>query len=165
MYPVPCLAPPIFGQKWVVWAFCFSACNAVWCENSVVIFFFFFPLYCSRRFQSSSLTLSVIGFPIVWKLLHDSLCRWGHCPLIPCLSFHLLSFVLPSFEKITLRFWYLVFPTSIEKLVCGSCSTFIWSFDGSLGEKVVSLSYSSTIMGPPSLFCVFLSYILILLCC
>ena len=39
--------------------------------------------------------------------------------------------------------------SSLQKLFCGSCSTFKLSFDEFWGEKVVSPSYSSTILGPP----------------
>ena len=38
---------------------------------------------------------------------------------------------------------------SIQKLFCGICSVFKWSFDEFVGEKVVSPSYSSAILGPP----------------
>ena len=38
--------------------------------------------------------------------------------------------------------------TSIQKLFCGIYSAFKCSFDEFLGEKVVSLSYSSAILGP-----------------
>ena len=37
----------------------------------------------------------------------------------------------------------------IQKLFCGIYSVFKCSFDGFVGEKVVSLSYSSTILGLP----------------
>ena len=37
--------------------------------------------------------------------------------------------------------------TSVQKLFCGSFSSFKWSFDEFVGEKVVSLSYSSSILG------------------
>ena len=37
----------------------------------------------------------------------------------------------------------------IQKLFCGIYSAFKCSFDEFVGEKVVSLSYSSTILGPP----------------
>ena len=39
---------------------------------------------------------------------------------------------------------------SIQKLFCGFYSEFKYSLDEFVGEKVVSLSYSSTILGPPS---------------
>ena len=38
---------------------------------------------------------------------------------------------------------------SIQKLFCGIYSAFKCSFEEFVGEKVVSLSYSSTILGPP----------------
>ena len=37
----------------------------------------------------------------------------------------------------------------IQKLFCGMYSAFKCSFDEFVGEKVVSLSYSSAILGPP----------------
>ena len=39
-----------------------------------------------------------------------------------------------------------VFSINVQKLFCGSCSAFKWSFDEYVGEKVVSLSYSSAIL-------------------
>ena len=39
---------------------------------------------------------------------------------------------------------------SIQRLFCGFCSAFKYSFDEFMGEKVVSPSYSSTILGLPS---------------
>ena len=38
---------------------------------------------------------------------------------------------------------------SIQELFCGIYSAFKCSFDEFVGEKVVSLSYSSAILGPP----------------
>ena len=38
---------------------------------------------------------------------------------------------------------------SIQKLFCGIYSAFKFSFDEFVQEKVVSLSYSSAILGPP----------------
>ena len=49
----------------------------------------------------------------------------------------------------------LVFSASVQKLFCGICSAFKWSFDEFVGEKVVSLSYSFTILGPPHSFNLF----------
>ena len=39
--------------------------------------------------------------------------------------------------------------THVQKLFCGSCSTFKWSFVEFLEERLVSPSYSSAISGPP----------------
>ena len=47
---------------------------------------------------------------------------------------------------------------SDQKLFCELCSAFSCSFDEFVGEKVVSPSYSSTILAPP------LSYRLLMLC-
>ena len=44
----------------------------------------------------------------------------------------------------------LISSASIQKLFCGICSAFKCSFDEFVGEKVVSPSYSSAILGPPS---------------
>ena len=41
---------------------------------------------------------------------------------------------------------------SIQKFFCGTYSAFECSFDEFVGKKVVFLSYSSTILGPPSPF-------------
>ena len=41
----------------------------------------------------------------------------------------------------------LVSSASIQKLFCGICSAFTWSFDEFVGKKAVSPSYSSTILG------------------
>ena len=41
---------------------------------------------------------------------------------------------------------------SIQKLFCGIYSPFKCFFDEFVGEKVVSLSYSSAILGPPSFY-------------
>ena len=56
----------------------------------------------------------------------------------------------------------LVFSASIQRLFCGSCSAIKWSFDEFVGEKMVSLSYSSTILGPPPEFHIVLTYPLFL---
>ena len=52
---------------------------------------------------------------------------------------------------------------SIQKLFCGICSAFKCSFDEFVGEKVVSPSYSSTILGPPPPICLFLFLFCVLL--
>ena len=44
----------------------------------------------------------------------------------------------------------LISSASIQKLFCGIFSAFKCSFNEFVREKVVSLSYSSAILGPPS---------------
>ena len=72
---------------------------------------FVFQLCCSLSFQSS-LLIQIVRFPMVWKflLLHGSLPRTGLHPWILCLSFCLLSFVLPPFKEIGLAFWVIWCP-------------------------------------------------------
>ena len=64
-------------------------------------------------------------------------------------SFYLLYFFLPPFETMGCFSGCLMSSDSIQKLFCGIFSAFICSFDEFFGEKVVSPSYSSTILGLP----------------
>ena len=74
-------------------------------------------------------------------------------PYLFCLSFYLLYFVLPPFEDNGLLFW-------VPDVFCQHPEVVLWNlpalkcyFDEFVGEKIVSPSYSSTILGPPqSLF-------------
>ena len=52
---------------------------------------------------------------------------------------------------------HLMSSASHQKLFCEICSAFNCSFDEFVGEKVVSPSYSSSILAPP-LNCVIVSY-------
>ena len=60
--------------------------------------------------------------------------------------FYILSYLLSKTVGCLSR--CLMSSASIEKLFCGICPAFKCSFDEFVGEKVVSLSYSSTILGP-----------------
>ena len=70
-------------------------------------------------------------------------------PYLFCYSFYLLYFFLHPFEDNGLRFWVPVSSASIQKLLCGICSAFKCSFNEFVWEQVVSLSYSTTIIGLP----------------
>ena len=63
--------------------------------------------------------------------------------------FYILSYLL--LKTISYLSGCLVSSASIQKLFCGIFSVFKWSFNKFVGEKVVSLSYSSTIIGLPPL--------------
>ena len=86
-------------------------------------------------------------FPGVWKLL--SLLRLPSpdgSQSLPLLSLFIsFIFFLPPFEEC------LMSSASIQKMFCGTYSAFKCSFDEFVGEKVVSPSYSSAILGllPP----------------
>ena len=56
------------------------------------------------------------------------------------------------FEDNGLLFWVPDVLCQHSELFCGIYSAFKCSFDEFVGEKVVSLSYSSTILGPPLYF-------------
>ena len=76
--------------------------------------------------------------------------EWVSVPNLFCIYFYLLYFVLPLLKRLDFLSRWLVSSARIQKLFCGSFSTFTWSFDEFVGEKVASLSYSSTILGPCS---------------
>ena len=61
--------------------------------------------------------------------------------------FYILSY--PLLKTMGCLSGCLMSSASIQKLFCGICSVFKCSFDEFVGEKLVSLSYSSTILGPP----------------
>ena len=61
--------------------------------------------------------------------------------------FYILSYLLS--KRMGSLSGCLVSSASIQKLFCGSCSAFKSSFDEFVGEKVVSPSYSSAVLGPP----------------
>ena len=95
--------------------------------------------------------LSVRVFPGVWKLL--SILRLPSRDGSPSLSFvslfifyifsYLLSKTMGSFSGCLLSF------AVIQRLFCGIYSVFKCSFVEFVGERVVSLSYSSAILEPP----------------
>ena len=93
-------------------------------------------------------------FPGVWKLL--SLLRlpsWDGSPSLPLLSlfvFYIFSYLL--LKTMGCFSGCLISSAGIEKLFCGIYSAFKCSFDEFVGEKVVSPSYSSAILGPPQAY-------------
>ena len=103
--------------------------------------------------------LPVRGFPGVWKPPLLQLPPQDGSPSLTLLSlfiFDILSYLL--LKTMGCLSGFLVSSTSVQKLFCGICSVFKWSFDEFVGEKVVSPSYTSAILGPP-LFSLFKGYI------
>ena len=84
-----------------------------------------------------------------FSLFNDSLPGTNLHPYL-CVSlfiFYILSYLLSkTMGGIS---GCLMSSASIQKLFCGICSAFKCSFDEFGGEKLVSPSYSSTILGPP----------------
>ena len=94
---------------------------------------------------------SVRGFPAVWKLssFMTPSPGWVSIPnsFVSLFLFYILSSLLSKGMGCLSE--CLVSSTSIQKLFCGSCSAFKLTFDEFVGKKVVFLSYSSAILGPP----------------
>ena len=90
-------------------------------------------------------------FPGVWKPLFfkTPFLGWISIPtsFVSLFIFYLLSYLL--LKTMGCLSGCLMSSASIQKLFCGICSAFRCSFDKFMGEKVVSPSYSSTIVGPP----------------
>ena len=81
-------------------------------------------------------------------LYYNSLPRMGLRPLLFCLFiFYILSCLLS--KAMGCFSGHLMSSASDQKLFCGVCSAFKCSFDEFVREKVVSPSYSSTILAPP----------------
>ena len=143
--------PPLAAGGWQPVS-CFSAGNhcSVW--FLCWFFFFFFLVMLPLRFQSSPLTSPMRGFPIVQKLLllHNSLPSRDLCTQILCLPFCLYTLSYLILKRLVFLSGYLRSSVNIQKLFCGSCSTFRSFFDVFMGEKVISLSYFSSIFGAPS---------------
>ena len=127
--------PLVVGVRCI---FCICVCVCVW-------------LGCPLKFKSSPLICLWVGF----LLCGNFSCFMTPSPgqvsvpksLVSIFVFYILSYLL--LKRLGCLSGCLVSSTSIQKLFCGSCSTFKWSSDEFVGEKVVSLSYSSAILGPP----------------
>ena len=90
-------------------------------------------------------------FPGVWKLLFLRLPSWDGAKsptsFVSSLVFYIFSYLLLKTKGCFSG--YLMSSAGIQKLFCGIYSAFKCSFDEFVGEKVVSPSYSSAILGLP----------------
>ena len=94
--------------------------------------------------------LAVRVCPGVWKLLSffkTPFPEWSSIPtsFVSLFVFYIFSYLLS--KTMGCFSGCLMFSASIQKLFCGIYSAFKCSFGEFLGEKVVSLSYSSAILG------------------
>ena len=103
------------------------------------------------RFQNHPQTRLWKGFLLCGNFSMTPSPGWVSIPksLISVFIFYNLSYLL--LKRLGCLSGCMVSSTSVQKLFCESCSTFKRSFDEFVGEKVVFPSYSSTILGPPSL--------------
>ena len=152
MQPAPPFSVP--ACWWWSWASGLLLCWELWLGMFICGFYLFFPF---RLFYPEIPKLPtdplVRGFPDVWKVLlfYNSLFRWVSVPnsFVSLFISYILSYLLS--KTMGCLSGCLVFSASIQKLFCGIFSTFKWSFNEFVGEKVVSPSYSSATLGPPPL--------------
>ena len=72
--------------------------------------------------------------------------------------FYILSYLL--LKRLGCIFGCLVFSASVQKIFCGSFPAFKWTFDEFVADKVLSPSYSSTVLGLHTpISCIFIQYV------
>ena len=141
----PCPAPTSWWQAQVsvgAYSVCVCVCVCV-CVFSL--------LCCPLRFKNSPHTLLWVNFLLCGNFPFFMTPSPGQVSapksFVTVFVFHILSYLL--LNTLGCIYGCLVSSASIQKLFCVSCSGFKWSADEFVGEKVVSLSYSSTILGLP----------------
>ena len=117
----------------------------------MVVFFFPSQLCCPLRIKNSPQTHQWEGFLVFGNFSSFMTPSPGRISIpntfVSLSIFYILSYLLS--KTMGYLSGCMVSTTSIQKLYCGICSKFKWSFNEFLGEKVVSPSYSSTILGLP----------------
>ena len=152
MQPAPPCSAPICW--WRTWASGLLLHWDLWLGAVICGFYLFIfssQLCCPLRFQNSPQThrwecFLVFGnssfkTPFLGRISIPT-------SFVSLFIFYILSYLLS--KTMGCLSGCLVSSASIQKLFCGSCSAFKLSFDEFVGDKVVSLSYSSAILGPPS---------------
>ena len=128
-----------------------------WARNLwvLIIYLFFLPVMLPSVIPRLTTDSAVRLFPGVWKPLFLRLLSQDEAPALPLLSLF-LSFIFFSYLLLKTLGCFsgcLMSFAGIQKLFCEIYSAFKCSFDEFVGEKVVSPSYSSAILGPPPPFC------------
>ena len=131
------------------------ACNLL----VLIICLFFLPIMLPSVFPRLTTDSTGRVFPGVWKPLLLRFPSWAGIPFpgrssVPT-SF-VSFFIFYIFSNLLLKTMIcssgcLMSSASIQKLFCGVCSALKCSSDEFVREKVISQSYSSTILGPPHL--------------
>ena len=114
-------------------------------------YLFFLPVILPSEIPRLATHLPERVFPDVWKLLSFlRLPSWDGSLSLSLLSlfiFYISSYLL--LKTMGCHSQCLMSSASIQKLFCRIFSAFKRSFDEFVGDKVVSPSYSSAILGPP----------------
>ena len=116
--------------------------------------FIFLPVILPSEVPRLTTDSLVRVFPGVWKLLFlkTPFLGWISIPTSFVFLFIFYSFSYLLSKTMGSLSGCLLSSASIQKLFCGICSAFKCSFHEFVGEKVVSPSYSSAILGPPPSF-------------
>ena len=114
-------------------------------------YLFFLPVMLPSVLPRLATELAVRVFPGVWKILFLRLLSLDGAPSLPLLCPFFVVYIFSYLLSKTMGCFSgcLMSCAGIQKLFCGLYSAFKCSFDEFVGEKVVSPSYSSTILGPP----------------
>ena len=103
------------------------------------------------EFPTLAIDSPVRVFPGVWKPLSFKIPLPGQISVptsfVSLFIFYVFSYLIS--KTMDCFSGCLMSSAGIHKLFCGIYSAFKCSFDEFVGGKVVSLSYSSTILGPP----------------
>ena len=155
MQPPPPLQPPLASGRCRLLS-CFSDGIYLWARTLWVLinYLFFLPVMLPSEFPRLTTDSPVRVFPGVWKLLFfkTPCLGWSSIPtsFVSLFIFSIFSYLLS--KTMGCFSGCLMSSASNQKLFCGIYSAFKCSFDESVGEKVVSPSYSSAILGPPPIF-------------
>ena len=119
-------------------------------------YLFSLPVRLPSEIQKLPPDPPVRGFPGIWELPLLRLPFLGRISIpnsiVSLFIFSILSYLL--LKTMGCFSGCLMSSASNQKLFCGVCSAFKWSFKEFVGEKVVSSSYSSAILVPSAcLFC------------
>ena len=151
MQPPPPLQPPLASGRCRLLS-CFSDGIYLWARTLWVLinYLFFLPVMLPSEFPRLTTDSPVRVFPGVWKLLFfkTPFLGWISVPAsYVCLFiFYIFSYLLS--KTMGCFSGCLMSAASIQKLFYGIYSGFKCSFDEFVGEKVVSPSNSSAILGP-----------------
>ena len=124
-----------------------------WARNlwGLIIYLFFLPVMLPSVVPRLTTDSAVRVFPDVWKPLFSKTPFPGQSSIptsfVSLFVFYIFSYLLS--KTMGCFSGCLMSSAGIQKLFCGIYSAFKCSFDEFVGEKVVSPSYSSAILGPP----------------
>ena len=116
----------------------------------LIIYLFFLPVMLPSWFQGSpQIRSESVSWCLETSLFKTPFPGRSSVPtsFVSVFVFYIFSYLLSKTAGCFSR--CLMSSTGIQKLFCGIYSAFKCSFDGFFGEKVVSSSYSSAILGPP----------------